>query len=326
MKRKILRVLFILVLLLLVGIGALLAYIKTAMPNVGPAPDLKVEATPERIERGRYLANDVMVCMACHSERDWSILTAPVVAGSEGKGGEVFDQKLGFPGKYIAPNITPHYLGSWTDGEIFRAITSGIERDGHALFPLMPYPNFAQLDEEDILSVIAYIRTLPTIKNDVEESTSDFPMNFIINTIPQQPHFQKRPSPTDQVAYGKYMATAALCSVCHTNEIKGKQVGEPFAGGREFILTDGAIVRSANLTPHATGIGNWTEDTFMKKFRQYTDSTYQDKKVVPGTLQTVMPWTQFAHMKDDDLKAIFAYLKTLPPVDNFPEKFTPAGK
>lgn len=324
--KKALKIVMIIVGIIILAIAGLLIYLKIALPHAEPAPDLKVQATPERIERGQYLANNVMVCMACHSTRDWSILTAPIIAGTEGKGGEIFDQKLGFPGKYIAPNITPHYLGKWTDGEIFRAITSGIERDGHALFPLMPYLSFGQLDEEDILSVIAYIRTLPTIKNDVPESTSDFPMNFIINTIPQKPHFQKKPSPTDQVAYGKYISTAALCANCHTNEIKGKMVSEPFAGGREFMLTDGAIVRSANLTPHATGIGNWTEDTFMKKFRFYSDSTYQDKKVVPGTLQTVMPWTMFARMKDEDLKAIFAYLKTLPPVENFPEKFTPVSR
>lgn len=325
MKRTILRILLILVSIIILGIGGLLTYVKTALPNVGPAPEMKVEVTPERIERGKYLANNVMMCTSCHSERDWTLFSGPVIKGTEGKGGEVFDQAQGFPGRYLPPNLTPHYLSSWTDGEIFRAITAGVAREGFALFPLMPYLNFGQMDEEDILSVMAYLKTLPSINNDVAESSSDFPMNFIINTIPQKSNFQKKPSPSNQVEYGKYMINAALCGVCHTNEIKGKIVGEPYAGGREFQLPDGSIVRSANLTPHATGIGNWTEEVFMMKFRQYSDSTYQDKKVAPGTLQTVMPWTMYAHMKDEDLKAIFAYLLTLPPVDNYPEKFTAAG-
>jgi mono/diheme cytochrome c family protein len=326
MKRTILKIILILIVLIVLGIGGLLTYVKTALPNVGPAPDLKVEATPERIERGHYLANYVMVCMDCHSTRDWSLFSGPVVAGTEGMGGGVFDQKLGFPGSYISKNITPAGLSSWSDGEIFRAITEGVSKDGHALFPIMPYPNFSQLDEEDIKSVIAYIRSIPAVKNEPEKSHSDFPMSFIINTIPAKANLTKAPSKDNQVEYGKYLVNAASCHTCHTREEKGKFIGEPFAGGREFNLPDGSIVRSANLTPHATGTGNWTEEVFMMKFKQYSDSTYHDRKVEPGTLQTIMPWTMYAHMHDEDLKAIFAYLKTLSPVDNFPEKFTPGSK
>ncbi|MFZ1676871.1 MAG: cytochrome c [Saprospiraceae bacterium] len=323
--KKVLKFLLILIAIVVVGIAALLTYLKTALPNVGPAPDLKVEATPERIERGKYLANYVMVCIDCHSSRDWSLFAGPIVRGTEGKGGDVFDQTLGFPGAYVAKNITPAALSSWTDGEIFRAITTGVSKDGHPLFPIMPYPNFGQLDEEDIKSVIAYIRTLPGIENAPAKSHSDFPMNFIINTIPQKAKLVKAPSRDNTVEYGKYLVTAASCHTCHTRQEKGKFVGEDFAGGREFPFPDGSIARSANITPHATGIGNWTEEMFMKKFRQYSDSTYQDRKVTPGTQQTLMPWTMYTHMEDRDLKAIFAYLKTLPPVDNFPEKFTTAS-
>ena len=273
MKRKFLRILLVLFLLILVGIGGLLAYVKMALPAVGPAPDLKVEATPERIERGKYLANHVMLCIDCHSERNWGLFSGPLVPQSEGKGGEIFDQKMGFPGSYVAPNITPARLSEWTDGEIFRAVTSGVSKDGRALFPIMPHPNFGQLDKEDIYSVIAYIRTLPAIKHTVGISSSDFPMNFIINTIPKEPTFQERPSPDDLVAYGKYVVTAASCGECHTNYIKGEIVGEPFAGGREFPFPDGSILRSANLTPHGTtGIGSWTEEMFLQKFTQYADS------------------------------------------------------
>ncbi len=325
MKRKILRIIFILVLLLLVGIGALLAYVKTALPNVGPAPDLKVEATPDRIERGKYLANYVMVCIDCHSVRDWSIFAGPIVNGTEGKGGEVFDKTLGFPGTYVAKNITPAALSSWTDGEIFRAITSGVSKDGHALFPIMPYSNFSQLDEEDIKSVIAYIRTLPGIQNEPTPSHSDFPMNFIINTIPLKAQLHPKPSTDNKVEYGKYLVMAASCHTCHTKEEKGKFIGEDFAGGREFGMPDGSVLRSANITPHKTGIGLLTEELFVQKFKQYSDSAYVPPKLSEIGYQTIMPWTMYAKMTNEDLSAIYTYLKTVKPVDNFVVKAEAKG-
>jgi hypothetical protein len=125
--------------LIIIGI---LSYVKFALPDVGPAPDLKIEITSDKIERGKYLANHVMLCMDCHSTRDWNSFAAPMIPGTEGNGGETFDQKLGFPGKYIAPNITPFHLKDWTDGEIFRAVTEGVSKDGRALFSVMPYHRY----------------------------------------------------------------------------------------------------------------------------------------------------------------------------------------
>ncbi|HET9054967.1 MAG TPA: cytochrome C, partial [Cyclobacteriaceae bacterium] len=95
MKRKIRKTVFILLILIIVGIASLLTYVKTALPNVGEMPQLTIERTPERIARGAYLAQHVMVCVDCHSQRDWSLFAGPPVAGTYGMGGEVFDQKLG---------------------------------------------------------------------------------------------------------------------------------------------------------------------------------------------------------------------------------------
>ncbi|HQP01266.1 MAG TPA: cytochrome C, partial [Bacteroidia bacterium] len=187
--------------LLLIVIG-FLTYVKVALPDVGPPPDIKIVATAEKIERGSYLAHHVTLCMDCHSTRDWSYFSGPMVAGTEDKGGETFDQKFGFPGKYIAPNITPFHLKDWTDGEIFRAVTSGVSKDGRALFPIMPHLLYGQLDKNDIESIIAFIRTLKPIENNTEVSSSDFPMNFIINTIPKKPSFTTIPPQSDQLSYG----------------------------------------------------------------------------------------------------------------------------
>jgi len=322
---KILKITGYVVGVIAILITGLLSYVKFALPDVGPSPEIKVEITIEKMERGNYLANHVMLCMDCHSTRDWSLFSGPMISGTEGKGGETFDQKLGFPGKYIAPNITPFRLKNWTDGEIFRAVTSGVSKDGRALFPIMPHHLYGQLDKNDIESVIAYIRSLKPIENETEISSSDFPMNFIINTIPKKPSFSKIPQQSDKINYGKYMITAAGCIDCHTKSDKGEFVGELYAGGFEFKLQDGSIVRSANLTPDkTTGLGNWTSEQFINRFKMYVDSSYVNQKVTPGRFQTVMPWTMFSGMNKADLEAIFAYLQSLSPVKNQVEKFTPS--
>ncbi|MHA7110535.1 c-type cytochrome [Sunxiuqinia elliptica] len=324
MKRKVIRILAYGVGFFVLVIALVLSYIKVMLPNVGEAPTITVEITDERLQRGEYLANHVMVCMDCHSERDYSIFTAPMVAGTEGQGGELFDQNLGFPGRYISPNITPAKLGNWTDGEIFRAVTSGVAKDGRALFPIMPHPNYGKLDKEDIYAVIAYIRSLKPIKHETEASASDFPMNLIINTIPKEAQLSTRPAETDLINYGKYLVTAASCNDCHTRQEKGQFVGQPFAGGMEFKFPDGAILRSANITPHETGIGSWNEEQFIQRFKAFSKSDYTPHRVPPGEFQTLMPWTFYAEMKTEDLKAIYAYLKTLEPVDQTVTLFTPA--
>ena len=310
--------------LIAVLISVVLFYIKTQLPNVGSAPDISVEATPERIARGHYLANHVMLCMDCHAERDWSLFTAPPKPGTLGAGGDVFDQTMGFPGRFVARNITPAGIGDWTDGEIYRAITTGVSRDGHAFFPVMPYLLYGQLDDEDIYSVIAYVRSLEPVYNDLEESAPDFPMSLILNTIPQKGSPSLRPPKTEVLAYGKYMATASGCIDCHTNYVGGKQVGAPFAGGREFAFPDGSILRTSNITPHPTGIGLWSRDMFVQRFKTYADSAYVPHQVEPGEFQTIMPWMMYAGMEKEDLEAIYGYLKSLDPVDNLVERFTKA--
>src|SRR5450631_3060463 len=107
LMKKSLRIVGYVLLVVIVLIAGLLTYIKIARPNVGQAPDLKVEGTSERVERGKYLANCVTVCVDCHSTRDWSRFLAPLIAGTAGKGGERFDNRQGFPGIYYAKNITP---------------------------------------------------------------------------------------------------------------------------------------------------------------------------------------------------------------------------
>lgn len=326
--KKVLKVIGILLLLVVVGVGALITYALVALPNVGPAPELKVEATPERIARGEYLANNVAVCMDCHSTRDWTKYSGPLVPGTLGKGGETFDQKFGFPGAYYSRNITPFGISRYTDGELFRVITTGVTKEGRAMFPVMPYTHYASMDPEDVYDIIAYIRTLPSIENQVPPSKSDFPMNIIINTIPKKAVPGKRPSPTDKLAYGAYLAHVASCNECHTKDKQGQIIKElEYSGGREFKFPDGTIIRSSNITPDVnTGIGSWTEEVFINRFRAFADSGYIVPGVPMGSFNTIMPWTMYGRMSREDLSAIYTYLRSIPPMANAVEKFTPAKK
>jgi mono/diheme cytochrome c family protein len=317
MKKWILIFLLLIVLLL---VGAV-SYIKFALPNVGPAPELKVDASTEMIERGKYLANSVCVCMDCHSTRDWSKFAGPLKPGTLGIGGEAFTEEFGFPGKYYSKNITPFALASWTDGEIFRAITTGVSKDGRAMFPVMPYHNYGKMDTEDAKAIVAYLRTLSPIESTVQASVANFPMNIIINTIPQKAIPVTKPDSSQVLEYGAYIANAAACIECHTKQDKGEKLkGMEFAGGFEFKLPQGTV-RSANITPHETGLSGWSREAFINRFKIYADSAYKAPDVGDG-LQTVMPWLMYATMTREDLGAIYDYLQSIPPVDNKVERFT----
>jgi len=291
--------------------------------------DSKEDSAKQMIARGEYLTLHVVPCLDCHSKRDYSKFAGPIIPGTEGMGGEVFDNKLtpGMPGTVYAKNITPDDetgIGTWTDDEILRAVTQGISKKGDTLFPIMPYANFNHMAKEDLMSIIAYIRTLPPQSNEPPKSEPDFPMNFILNTLPHKAAGGIRPAVADQVAYGAYLSNAADCGVCHTKQEKRKITGEPFAGGFEFGFPGGSKACSANITPDKeTGIGNWSEAAFINKFKQYADTNYQPVKLKPGDPQTVMPWAMYAGMDSTDLTAIYAYLKTIKPVNNKVEHWKP---
>lgn len=326
--KKVLKVVGIILLVIVLGVGGLIGYALVALPNVGKAQDLKIDASAERIARGEYLANNVAVCMDCHSTRDWTKYSGPLVPGTLGKGGETFDQKFGFPGAYYSRNITPFGISRYTDGELFRVITTGVTKEGRAMFPVMPYTHYATMDPEDIYDIIAYIRTLPSIESNVPASKSDFPMNIIINTIPKKAVPGKKPSPTDKLAYGAYLCHVASCNECHTRDKRGQIIMElQYSGGREFKFPDGSVIRSSNITPDVnTGIGSWTEEVFINRFKAFADSGYSAPGVPMGSFNTLMPWTMYGRMTREDLSAIYTYLRSLPAMANAVEKFTPAKK
>lgn len=306
-------------------IVAFLIYFNSAYPDVNPPTNEKVEITPARLARGEYLAKHVTICMDCHSERDWSKFSGPPKPETWGMGGDKFSEEIGFPGTLYAKNITPAGIGDWTDGELIRAITCGVNKNGDAFFPLMPYLNYNHLTKEDLYSIVAYIRSLQPIENEVSEGSLNFPLNFIVKTLPPK-SFNPSPEPdkNDPVKYGEYITKIAACFDCHTQQVKGEYIMEKaYAGGSEFNFP-GGVVRSSNLTPDvATGIGNWTKDQFIARFKIMNP----DSNVIASTsmtdFNTAMPWTMYAGMTDEDLGSIYEYLRTVKPIRNAVTKFTP---
>ncbi len=320
---KLLSVIF--VVLMLSSCGVIIG------PKVGHAPDIKtIEATPERLERGEYLANYVAGCTDCHSTRDWDYFAGPVVPGTAGKGGEYFGEEMDIPGKIYASNITPAAIGDWTDGELVRAIVSGVNKDGDALFPIMPYANFARLPEDDIYSIVAYIRTLKPIPNEIPKRKIKFPVNLFIRRMPKRYSHQTRPDTSDKIAYGEHVTTIAGCADCHTPMKRGKPIkGMEFAGGNKFPFPGEDMhgtTRSANITPHIeTGIGEWTEEAFVERFKKFAGPDGKEIVIHEGHLgaNTFMPWTLYAEMTEGDLRAIYAYLRTVKPIENTVKKYSP---
>jgi mono/diheme cytochrome c family protein len=318
---------------ILVGIvllaGAGLGWLIVRAPDRRPASAEKVEATPERLARGKYLVVNVADCVGCHSDFHADRFALPIKKGTEGQGGFPFDKKLGVPGLVQAQNITQDRetgLGAWTDGEIIRAVREGVDRNGKALFPMMPYPYFRSMSDEDVRSVVAYLRTLPPIHHAVAPRKLDFPVNLLIKFAPKPVVAPvSAPDPGDSLAYGKYLVTVAGCQECHTaHDDKGQLVaGREYAGGWVMPGPWGRVV-SANITPDPdTYIGKATREEFIGRFKAFEGMDGEDAPVATPGKNTVMPWARFSGMTREDLGAIYDYLKTLRPiphkVDSFPD-------
>jgi mono/diheme cytochrome c family protein len=317
--RKLLKAVLFLVVLVCAVAGAGIGYLFMRYPNVPPAENVTIVATPELLARGEYLSKHVAGCVECHAERDFTKYAGPVKADTLGKGGQPFGDPESALRVLFSKNITPAAIGSWTDGELIRAITAGVNKDGEALFPLMPYPRYARLAREDVDAIVAYVRTLAPISYSPPARELGMPLPLVVRTIPAPAAFRPIPSRSDRGAYGEYMTTAAVCADCHSPlDDQGTPLpGRDFAGGFEFKLPGGGVVRSANLTPDAdTGIGTWTEAQFIDKFKAFEGAPHRSLTPEERRENTVMPWLAYAGMTREDLGAIYAYLRTLTPVIN----------
>ena len=309
LKRIVGTTVLIIIALLLVGITFTVGWRPFIGPKIRPLTNRTFESTPARLQRGRYLVNAVCGCTACHSERDPNSPGMPAMAGRLGAG-TVFGEGSELPGRIIAPNLTPDKetgVGDWTDDMLARAIREGISHDGRALFPLMPYPNYRAMPDEDLASVIVYLRSLAPVKNSLPLTEIIFPVKYLMRSAPE-PIAATVPTPdlSDPVKRGGFLVRMSSCADCHTPQERGQpKQGFEFAGGLMFTTPEGTVM-AANITPDASGISYYDEDLFIQAIRT--------GKVKARALSPIMPWVFYRDMTDEDLKAMYTYIRTLKPV------------
>lgn len=306
-----------LILLSVMALAVLLVTVKffVLSPNERPPQEVKVQSSPEAIERGRYLAHHVTVCMGCHSDVDETQPGEPIRPGRTGSGRD-FGELPGFPGHMRSANLTPDPetgIGNWTDGQLLRAIREGIGKDGHVLFPMMPYQTYGKLlSDADAHAIIAYLRSLPPIKNKMEPSSVKFPVSMFIRAVPAPVTKPAGPMPTDVDARGNWLLTMGNCHDCH-DAVNGRHEpipGKELSGGFEFPSPKGnGSVFAANITSDkATGIGAYSDDDLLKVFNEGTNKA--------GRKLYGMPWPYYGGMTDEDKRALIAALRKVPPVSN----------
>lgn len=300
-----------LVLLLAVGISFSIGWRPLLGPKARPLTSRTFERTPQRLERGRYIATALSGCIYCHTPHDWNASGTPYLPGREGAG-EVLPY-ADLPGRIVAPNLTPDPetgAGRWTDDQLARAIREGVGHDGRALFPIMPYTQYRRMSDEDLASVAVYFRSLPPVRNDLPKTEIIFPVKYLIRGVPEPvtSSVPELPGTSSALDRGAYLVSMAGCSDCHTPQDKGQELpGMAFAGGFPFPGPWGNVV-SANITPDASGIPYYDEALFREVM--HTGS------VEARPLSSVMPVNVYKHLSDDDLKAMFTFLRTLKPVQH----------
>lgn len=310
MKRflKILKWSGLIIVFIIAGLLATI-FLRQNLTYDAPYPEIHASTDTNIIQRGKEIVFGAAHCADCHfsGNADSLLRLGQEVSLS---GGHVFDLPVG---KIYSKNITPDMetgIGKFSDNEIARALRYGVHPDGTVVFDFMPFHNMA---DEDLAAVISYIRSQKAVRKPVPQNDLNLLGKvikaFMIKPVGPNGPVEKSVKRDTTAAYGRYLAyNVANCNGCHTKrDLKGEFTGKPFAGGSRFD-ENGMVLYPPNLTPGPEGrITNWSEEQFIKRFRM--------QKQIP---QSVMPWDSFRRMSDDDLKAIYKFLRTLKP-----EKTTP---
>ena len=276
-----------------------------------PIPQIVIDADSAMLEHGKYLVFGPAHCAHCHSSMD---NLEALEAGEEVDmtGGFEFELPIG---SIFTPNITPDMytgIGAYSDGQIYRMLRHNIRPDGQVCIDFMPFFN---MTEYDIKSIIAYIKTRDPIKS--ERIPNDYNMlGKMVRTFsmqPSKPHgvIEEYIARDSTLAYGEYLCeSVANCMGCHTErDMKtGEYIGEPYAGGFTFgpdKSTRGWTFITPNITPDPTTgvIAGWSEEQFINRMRGGRVHQYSP-----------MPWGPFSRLSENDLKAIFRHLQTIPGV------------
>jgi mono/diheme cytochrome c family protein len=311
--KKALKVLGVLVLLVVLAAGGFAAFVHFAGIPSYPVQkvDLEIEVTPERVAHGRKIAS--MLCVECHRDPKTQKLTGQRMVDTPPQFGVVYSL-----------NITQDPvkgIGAWTDGELAFLLRTGIARDGRYTPPWMP--KFPRASDEEIASIIAFLRSddpmVRATPADDRPSEPTFFAKFLTRVAfkpfeyPQQPI--AAPAPSAGAAYGKHLALNVLhCYACHSADFASNDEVYPekskgfFGGGLTMLDANGKEIRTSNISlDPQTGIGKWTEDEFVRAVR----GSFR-----PDNTPILYPMQAYVELEDAEVRAIYAYLKTVPPVMN----------
>jgi mono/diheme cytochrome c family protein len=246
-------------------------------------------------------------CAACHGDpaRDEERRLGRAVPLS---GGRAFH--LGLLGTIVAPNITSDPvagIGALSDATLVRSLRYGVSQNGR---PLAPFMSFGDLADDDLQAILSFLRTLPPVPRRAPPSELTWlgalALNMVIGPAGPEAPPPARVPPARNSEYGRYLTqTVANCHGCHTrrSRLTGAFVGPAFGGGRAMTEPAGTFV-PPNLTPDGI-LNGLSEGDFIARFRVEGR----------GRAGSPMPWEAFARMTDDDLAAIYRYLRTLPPAE-----------
>lgn len=293
------------VLLMLISALTVVTAMRQNLKYDAPYPNIKTTSDSAVIARGKHLAYSSAHCINCHSTANADSLIklgldVPLTGGVD------FDLPLGH---IYSRNITPDTstgIGKYTDAELARALRYGVHPDGTVVFDFMQFHN---MSDSDLTAVLSFIRSQKPVHHEVPRHD----LNIMGNLVKA---FMVKPAgPAGEVpvavkidtssAYGKYLAVnIAECSGCHTQrDMAGAFIGQPFGGGNKFEEHGNPALFSPNLTTDSTSrIFGWSQEDFINRFRM--------GKVIP---YSPMPWASYGRMTDDELKAIYKYLRTLDP-------------
>jgi len=273
--------------------------------------DLKVDYTPARLEHGRKLVH--ILCAECHLDQKTNRLT----------GKQLIDMPEAF-GTAYSRNITQDKelgIGGWTDGDIAYLLRTGIKKNGQYAPPWMV--KLPGMSDEDLYSIITFLRSDDSLVqassvHDRESQPSWFAkfLCFVaFKPYPYPDHAITAPDSSDKVSYGKYIVNDVVhCYACHEadfstiNELHPTESVGYLGGGNPTLNANRRVNRSANITmDNETGIGNWSENQFMRAVRQ---------GFAPNNRPLGYPMERYPELSETDVSAIYAYIKTVPPIHN----------
>lgn len=309
--KKALKVLGMLLGVVILAIAGFATFIYLDWPVKKTPGSITVDAkpTPERLARGKKLVG--MRCAGCHYDQNTGALTGIQMRDAPPAFGELYTH-----------NITGHPqkgLGRYSDGELAYLLRTGIRKDGNFTGPMMASPH---LGDEDLSSIIAFLRSDDpwVASRDIDDRQTKpgmllkVLMHLAWKPMPVPKGPIAIPALTDKIAYGKYVAHGlGDCFACHSADFKSMNLEEPeksggyMGGGNQMRDASGRDIFTANITPDDTGIGKWTEDEFVRAVRM---GIRKDGRALR------YPMITFAELSEDEVRALYAYLMTVPKIHN----------